>query len=235
MPPRIDSRYAKVIISLLVFLLLVWGLSFLDEYTLNFLLGHILAYRYTMIFLVAFLAGLMLPLPVNVMLVAVGSLSGQYFNFHLAMVTAAVSNSIGDTGQYLFFRHFGHKILRDKYAEKYSFFVNLERFFGRNTNWSIFISRLIGAFGTIVNFLSGYTKVSAPHFILFDLIGNFAFAFIFLSIGYLVGDSWTGATDTIGYITWTLAVILMVYILRTILRKEKPASPQASASPLQAD
>jgi membrane-associated protein len=219
--PKVDRRYIKAGIVIIIFLFVAWGLSFVDDYTLVFLLGYLVFYKYLLIFVVAFLSGLMLPLPVNVLLLAVGSLTGLYFNFFIAMFTACVANTLGDTGSFLFFRQFGHKILREKYASRYKFFTNLEKFFQRNSGLCIFISRIIGVFSTPTDFISGYSKVKISKFMILSFFGNLAFAFIFLSIGHFVGDRWLGAAENVAYVSWGIVIIFTIYILKAVLRKEE--------------
>ncbi|OGJ07149.1 hypothetical protein A3I95_00070 [Candidatus Nomurabacteria bacterium RIFCSPLOWO2_02_FULL_44_12] len=170
----INSLWLRVF--LIFFLVLFILVFFFSESLVGFFLSYLLLYKYTTLFIIVFLAGFCVPIPINILLMAVGALSLEgNFNFYLALVTGSIANLLGDVAALFIFRRYGHAILRDKFVQKYSFFIRLERFFERHVNISIFVSRIIGIFGTPVNFLSGYLKISITRFVIFDYIGNFVF------------------------------------------------------------
>src|SRR3990167_8012224 len=213
----INPRYLKIIAGVLL-LLFLFGLFF-SEFVVNFFLSYLLLYKYTTLFIIVFLAGFCVPIPINILLMAVGALSLEgNFNFYLALVTGSIANLLGDVAALFIFRRYGHAILRDKFVQKYSFFIRLERFFERHVNISIFVSRIIGIFGTPVNFLSGYLKISITRFVIFDYIGNFVFVYLFLSIGALVVDRWLAASDFVNAAMNVIAVILLVSIIALLYK-----------------
>jgi membrane-associated protein len=189
---------------------------------ISFLLSYLLLYKYITLFVLVFLAGLIIPIPVNILLMAVGAFSSQsYFSFTASLVVGTIANASGDTCAYLFFSRYGQKILREQYAQKYSFFVKLEEYFIRHTAFAIMASRLIGLFGAPVNFLSGYMRISAMKFILFDLIGNCIFVLVFLTLGYVMGDMWTTISGFVNTVTWIITIILFLYVVYSIYRKNR--------------
>jgi len=215
----INSLWLRVF--LIFFLVLFILVFFFSESLVGFFLSYLLLYKYTTLFIIVFLAGFCVPIPINILLMAVGALSLEgNFNFYLALVTGSIANLLGDVAALFIFRRYGHAILRDKFVQKYSFFIRLERFFERHVNISIFVSRIIGIFGTPVNFLSGYLKISITRFVIFDYIGNFVFVYLFLGIGALVGDRWLAASDFVNAAMNVIAVILLVSII-TLLYKTR--------------
>lgn len=217
---KVDSRYVKVAMGLVVFFFLYLGMHFLDEKRTDFLITYVLEYRYTMLFIMTFIAGLIIPLPINVTLLAIGALAGEhYFNLYYVFLVTASANTLGNFGAYFFFRRFGHSILRDKYVKKYSFFIRLEDFFTRYAVVSILISRIIGAFGPPVNFLAGYTKYPFHKFAFFNIIGNSAFVVIFVALGYWLGEKWIVASSIIDNSMTLMFIGLVIYIFKTILKK----------------
>ena len=187
---------------------------------IGFILSYLLIYKYTTLFVVVFIAGVIVPIPVNMVLIAVGAFSAeQFFNFNVSLVIATCANFIGDICAYTFFYHFGQASLREQYAKKYSFFSRLETYFMNHSSLSIFGSRIIGIFGIPVNFLSGYTKVSIWRFSFFDIFGNTIFVFIFLSIGYIVGDEWVDISSFVNTIMSIITVLILLVILYVMYKK----------------
>jgi membrane-associated protein len=208
----INSRWARVVLVIVALFFMV--AFFFGQYLVGFFLSYLLLYRYITLFIIVGLAGFCIPIPMNILLMAVGALSltGE-FDLITSVGIAASANLLGDLAALYIFRHFGHRILHDQFAEKYSFFVKLEEFFKRNINLSIFISRIVGIFGTPVNFLSGYLKISVTRFVIFDFLGNFAYATIFLKIGATVGDKWLSVSEFVNTAMNVVAVVILFSVL----------------------
>jgi membrane-associated protein len=189
---------------------------------ISFLLSYILLYKYLTLFTLVFLAGLIVPIPINMILVAVGAFANQqYFSFSTSLVVATIANATGDVCAYLFFSRYGKSILREEYAKKHAFFPKLEDYFIRRTSVVIATSRLIGLFGTPVNFLSGYMQVPLYKFVLCDLVGNFVFVLIFLSIGYVVGDNWSTISGLLNTSMWIITTLISIYVIYSIYKKNR--------------
>lgn len=217
----INPRYLKIIAGTLL-LLFALGAIFSNQ-VVSFFLSYLLIYKYTTLFVIVFLAGFCVPIPMNILLTAIGALTIEGdFNLFFALIISIVANLIGDLAAVLIFRKYGHSILRDKYVEKYKFFLRLEKFFQDYTNISIYISRIIGVFGTPVNFLSGYLRISLLRFTIFDVIGNFTFALFFLWLGHKVGDRWLAVSDFVNTIITIFAVIIFSFLLSILFYNKKP-------------
>jgi membrane-associated protein len=219
---KVDPRYIKIFVSLLLLGLIFFLFSYLDDYTINLFISYILIFRYYMLFLVVYAGGVGMPIPVNVFLMAIGAfVEVGYFNFYGSFAVSLVANVMGDSTGYFLFRKFGHKILRDKYAAQYKFFNKLEKFFMKNQNLSIFVSRIIGIFCTPVDFLSGYMKIPYSKFLTFDILGNSVFVALFLSIGYFVGEKWIKASDLVSDFMGIISLVLIFYIIKTLFAKNE--------------
>ncbi len=224
MEEELNSRHVKIIFGLLAVLFLI--VLFSNKYIVSVSLQYLDTYRYVTLFIIVFLAGFCVPIPVNVLLMAAGALSGGgFFDFYACYAIATIANALGDNIAFLLFRKYSHKILRDKYATKYSFFVRLEEYFQKHTNLSIVVSRLIGIFGTPINFLAGYFKIPVLQFATFDLIGNLIFVFFFLRLGFWLGDKWIAISNFVGTIMSVLSFgILFVLIYVLFIKKDKSAT-----------
>jgi len=71
-----------------------------------------LIYKYAAIFTIAFFGAIILPLPVNAMLLAIGAFSSQGYLIYGGSLTAAVTgNVLGDVTDYLATRKYGEIII----------------------------------------------------------------------------------------------------------------------------
>jgi len=69
------------------------------------ILSYILLYKYPVLFIVQFLAALIVPFPANTTLVAVGAFAGQgYMSFPISFGIAWAGNVAGDISGYLIAR-----------------------------------------------------------------------------------------------------------------------------------
>ncbi|MES2315689.1 MAG: DedA family protein [Patescibacteria group bacterium] len=185
----VNSLYFRIFLAVLAALFLL--MFIFNNFLSGLFLSYLELYRYVTLFLVVFLGGLCIPLPANVFLIAMGALSSQHqFSLWDSILIATLANVMGDLIAYAVFKKYGHAILRDQYVSKYPFFLRLEEFFHTHARISIFVSRIIGLFGTPVNFLAGYLKTPISTFAIFDFLGNLIYAIIFLCLGYWVGDRW---------------------------------------------
>ena len=189
---------------------------------LSSILSYILLYKYATLFAVMVLAGIGAPLPIDILLTAVGAFTNQgYLGFLPALVIASAGNVIGDVIDYFIFRRYGHAVLREKYISKYSYFLRLERYVQEHAGLAIFVSRFVGILGPLVNFLAGFTKVSAERFIAFDILGNLCETGLLLGIGYLVGDAWSSVSSLVTLGEGLLLVAILIWIVFQAIRKNR--------------
>ncbi len=80
------------------------------DYLLAALLSYLLLYKYVAVSVVSFLAGLILPLPSNALLLAAGAFASQgYISATAVFFFALVSNVLGDSLGYALTR-FGERV-----------------------------------------------------------------------------------------------------------------------------
>src|SRR5476649_1096482 len=93
---------------------------------LNSLLSYVLLYRYWTIAVVVYSSALILPLPANAMLLAVGAFASQgYFNFWAALGIAVSANTLGDLTDYALARRYGEHITRLLRLHRFKFYNQL--------------------------------------------------------------------------------------------------------------
>ncbi len=190
--------------------------------TLGIFLSYLLLYKYVALFIIVFAAGVILPLPVNTLLMAVGAFCSQgYFDFVTSFAVGSIANILGDVLDYFLIRSFGHTFLREEYIKKYSFFLRLENYLVRHVGLVVFISRIIGILGPPVNFLSGYLKISFLQFIFFDGIGNAVYVSLFLLIGLTVGSEWQNISGLVSVVSGIVIVLVSLGVIAIIYGKKK--------------
>lgn len=201
--------------------------------TLAALLSWLLLYKYAALFLIVYSGSVLLPLPVNAALLAVGAFSGEhYFNFWISLAIAVSANSAGDLTAYGITRRWGERAIRLLRLNKLKFFGYLADELRGDAAITIFLTRQAGYLSNIANFLAGAVQVPFLTFFTFDLIGNFVEPPIALSIGYLVGSYWNNFSGPFEIATAIVAVSVVMFILLRISRRiaKKYETPRRDAS-----
>ena len=187
---------------------------------LNSLLSYVLLYRYWTIGIVVYSAALILPLPANAMLLAVGAFASQgYFSFWLAFAVAVIANTLGDCTGYAIARKWSNFVIRILHLHRVKFFNQLSEEFRTDAAITVFTTRFASSLSTIANFLAGLVGVPFKTFLVNDFLGNIIEPFVVLGIGYLVGSYWSDFSNILEIIAAIIAVAVIMFILFRIQRR----------------
>ncbi len=184
------------------------------------LLSYLLLYKYIALFAVVYLSAVILPLPSNAMLLAVGAFSSQgYFSFWVSLTVAVVANTLGDLTDYGIARKWGGAVVRVLRLNKLLFFRELEQELRSDAAVTVFTTRFAGALSAPANFLAGIALVPFGTFLWCDFLGNVIEPFAALFLGYLAGDHWNNFSGPLSIIAAIVAVLVMLFVLFRIHRK----------------
>jgi membrane protein DedA with SNARE-associated domain len=187
---------------------------------LNELLSYVLLYRYWTIAVVVYSAAVILPLPGNAMLLAVGAFASQgYFNFWGALATAVVANVAGDLTDYGITRYWGDGIVRLLRLHKLKFYNQLREELRTDAAITVFMTRFAGSLSPIAALLAGLVGVPFNVFLINDFFGNLIEPFAALGIGYLVGNYWDSFSNLLELVAAIVAVAVIMFVLFRIYRR----------------
>lgn len=187
---------------------------------LNSLLAFVLLYKYAAVALVVYLAAVIVPLPANAMLLAVGAFSSQgYFNFWIAFVVAVTANTGGDLTDYFITRIFGERVVHFLRLQKFKFYEQLKEEFRTDAAITVFTTRFASSLSPIASFLAGLVGVPLRIFFINDLLGNVIEPGAALAIGYVAGDYWNDFSGIIELFAAIVAVSVIIFILYRIHRR----------------
>lgn len=200
------------------------------SYFLAPLLSYVLLYKYAMLFAVVFSAAVVLPLPVNTLMVAVGAFASQgYFSFSLSLAVAVAANAAGDLVDYLIVRRYKRlPFLRKR--ERSPWIVRLEGYVRTHAGFTVFVTRFVGSVSVVTNALAALAGVSVGTFLVFDVLGNLADFFVVTSFGFLVGSYWeqySGLMSTVGAI---LLVSLVLFLAAKAVARRRENGREGPAT-----
>src|SRR6185437_11638744 len=184
------------------------------------LLSFVLLYKYLALFGIVYLGAIIVPWPVNIMLLAVGAFSSQgYFSFWISLATAVVANTAGDLTDYALTRYFGERLIRVLQLHRIKFFNHLQAELRSDAAVTVFMTRFAGSLSSITNFLAGLVEVPLKTFFVYDLAGNIIEPFGALFLGYLVGNYWANFSNFLSLIAGIVAVTVLLFVFLRMYRR----------------
>lgn len=187
---------------------------------LNVLLSYVLLYKYLAIAAVVYSSALILPLPANAMLLAVGAFASQgYFNFWTALAVAVVANTAGDCTGYAITRQYGLRVTRLLRLHKFKFYDQLQEELRTDAAITVFMTRFASSLSVIGNFLAGLVRVPFGTFFVNDFLGNVIEPFGALGLGYIAGDYWNNFSNLLELVAAIVAVAVIIFVLARIYRR----------------
>ncbi len=185
----------------------------------SFFLPYILLYTYAALFCIVFSAAIILPIPVSILLLAVGAfVSHGYFNFWTALAVAVSANVMGDTADYLLARWKRHAILSRLHIDRVRSYERIREYLRANAGRTVFITRFGGSLDPITNFLAGFTGVHPFTFVSMSILGNGLQIASVLALGYFVGDYWQSFSGPMSTAGGIIAVLIVMYALFKMYR-----------------
>jgi membrane-associated protein len=159
---------------------------------LPLLLHWLHEYGYPVLWLTIFIAAVGVPLPVGLLLLAVGAFAGDG-DFHIVLLIGITitASSCGDNVGYFIGRRWGSRTLnwlvqpRRLHPVSSRSITKAHLYFKRRGGWAIFFSRfLFSALGSMMNLTAGAERYPYRRFLLYDVTGEALGAVIPLSLGY---------------------------------------------------
>ncbi len=191
----------------------------------SFLLSALLLYKYWALFVVIFAAAIVLPLPTNELLMAVGASASQgYLNLYVSLAVAIGANVLGDSIGYFLARRYGRSALRMLHIRVPSYIERLEHYIGRHPGIAIFATRFFGAADPLTNVLSGFIGIPFTTFLFYDIVGNIVSIGGVVCAGYFLGAHWQDVTGLIGVAEWMVLGVVALVVLAWWYRRMKKKS-----------
>jgi len=187
------------------------------------------SWGYGGVFLLMLLESSSLPFPSEIILPFAGYLiSLGQLNF---LVTLSVSILAGVTGSLIDY-YIGMKgmdlIVRRKALNR--LFLNkarvqtAERWFNKYGAATVFLSRMIPGFRTLVSFPAGAVKMPLLRFIAYTLAGCLVWNGVLIYIGVYVGANWQQVAGVSHYLIIGAAVAIAVALIGLLIKRKKAAS-----------
>lgn len=176
---------------------------------------------YAILFLIIFCeTGLVVTpfLPGDSLLFSAGALaaaSNNQLNIYILALLFVFAAIIGDTVNFEIGKYFGHKLFNNPNSKifKQSYLQKTHEFYAKHGGKTIILARFVPIVRTFAPFVAGMGRMSYKYFISYNIIGGIVWVFIFLFLGYLVGNNdWVK-----NHLPILMVIIIVVSILPGII------------------
>lgn len=194
------------------------------------LLASLLVYGLSLLFGVILIASMGVPLPVTLMLVAAGSFAKQgEMKLSSVMIVASTAAILGDNIGYGLSRWAGRRLV-DRITNRIGGASKIKKAEALSNRWGgagIFFSRwLVTELGPWLNVTSGLTRYPWSHFVLWGVLGEILWVFLYVMLGYVFSDRVQYLVEILGNLAWViLGIILSLLLGWKLLRYIRPKKP----------
>jgi len=169
------------------------------------LLSFLLLYKYWALLALGFSAAVILPIPMNTVLLASGAFASQgYFNLYVSLAVSLAANIAGDCFGYSLARAYGRRALKMLRIRQPRSVQRFEGYIKGHPASTIFLTRFVGALGSLANLFAGFSGMSFGAFLLYDVLGNIVSIGGVVYAGYFLGIHWQDFTGFFGVIGWVV-------------------------------
>ena len=190
------------------------------------LLAAVSQYGSPALFAVVMIASVGAPLPIALVLIVTGSLSAQgAMNIWTAILTAGSGSVAGDMAGYAIGRWGGTALVNrfSRFLGGAQRLTNIEERARNRAGLYIFLTRwLLSPLGPWVNLASGIAAYPWLRFLLWDVLGEFLGAALYVGLGQFFSDRVMALNSVLGDITWGLLALAIALLLARALFARKP-------------
>lgn len=188
------------------------AMNFTDQ-----LLVMLLLYGLIAIFSVTMVAAVGAPLPTNLMLIAAGSFVKQgEMTLWQVIIVASIAAVLGDLIGYGLSRWGGRRLLA-RISNKLGGAEKIKKTEALAKRWGgtgIFFSRwLLTSLGPWINVTSGIADYPWRRFILWVVLGDVLWVFLYVMVGYIFSDRVQAIAELLSYFTWVFFGFIVTVIL----------------------
>lgn len=146
------------------------------------------------------------------------------FNFWLTFLVGLLGSVFCAIVIYFMGYYGGHAFVK-KYGK---YFFMKENDVSKSNNWyskygliAALVGRNIPIVRTLISLPIGIARLSFSKFVLYTTIGSIPWTFVFVYVGYSLGNKWTIIKDIIDRLKIPIIVLLIIYLLSKIYCKIK--------------
>lgn len=191
----------------------------------HWLVEYIHSIGYWGIFIGMGIGNMLVPIPVEMVMIPAGYLIQQgEMSFWLAIVAAVAGDITGSLVSFFVAFHYGRRVLLSlgKYVGfKQDKVEMLDRFFATHGEVSVLTGRLVPGLRHFMAFPAGFSHMHVKKFVLYTGVGGGLWSSILLAVGYVIGSNKEMVTKYLPYIEGVVIIGVATMITLYMKRHRK--------------
>ena len=159
---------------------------------------------------------------------------GEYSMFAVVAVGTA-ANVVGSWIAYAV-GYYGRVDILEKHGRKLhikpSHLAWADRWFEKYGSWTVFLTRMLPIIRTFISLPAGVARMPFWRFTVLTALGCIPWIFMLALIGREAGDRWETWKDSLHYVDYAVAVLIVVGVVYLLVRNRRGGKkPEAAAEP----
>ena len=149
-----------------------------------------------------------------------------------AVAVGSVANLVGSWIAYAI-GYYGRVDILEKHGRKLhikpSHLAWADRWFEKYGSWTVFLARMLPIIRTFISLPAGVARMPFWRFTVLTALGCLPWIFMLTLIGREVGDRWESWKDSLHYVDYAVAVLIVLAIIYFVVRNRR--RPRAAGEP----
>src|SRR5215203_3569248 len=174
-----------------------------------------------------------IPIPSEgTMLFAGFNVSEGHYPLWEVVLVATAANVVGSWIAYAV-GYYGRVDILEKHGKKLhikpSHLAWADRWFEKYGSWTVFLTRMLPIIRTFISLPAGVARMPFWRFTALTALGCIPWIFMLTFIGKQVGDNWESWKDSLHYVDYAVAAVIVLGVLYLVVRNRRGKKPEAAA------
>ncbi len=180
-----------------------------------------------------------IPIPSEATMLFAGfNVSNGEYSLVVVVAVATAANVVGSWIAYAV-GYYGRVDILEKHGRKLhikpSHLQWADRWFEKYGSWTVFLTRMLPIIRTFISLPAGVARMPFWRFTVLTMLGCIPWIFMLAFIGQQAGDRWETWKDSLHYVDYAIAVLIVVGIVFLVVRNRRGRSKQEAAAEPAAD
>ena len=175
-----------------------------------------------------------IPIPSEATMLFAGfNVSEGEYALWLVVAVATAANVVGSWIAYAV-GYYGRIDILEKHGKKLhikpSHLAWADRWFEKYGSWTVFLTRMLPIIRTFISLPAGVARMPFWRFTALTLAGCVPWIFMLTLIGREVGDRWESWKDSLHYVDYAVAAVIVIGVVYLVLRNRRSGGANAEAA-----
>jgi membrane protein DedA with SNARE-associated domain len=180
-----------------------------------------------------------IPIPSEATMLFAGfNVSNGEYSLVAVVAVGTVANVVGSWIAYAV-GYYGRVDILEKHGRKLhikpSHLAWADRWFEKYGSWTVFLTRMLPIIRTFISLPAGVARMPFWRFTVLTALGCIPWIFMLAFIGRQAGDRWETWKDSLHYVDYAIAVLIVVGIVFLVVRNRRRGSKSEAAAEPAAD